>query len=41
VLGSRFTPGAEGAAVAWEAHLAGFLAGVLLIGPFAWLMRRG
>lgn len=39
-LGSQFAPGADGAAVAWEAHLAGFLAGVLLIGPFAWLMRR-
>jgi membrane associated rhomboid family serine protease len=35
VLGSGFMPGASGATVAWEAHLAGFLAGVLLIGPFA------
>jgi membrane associated rhomboid family serine protease len=34
LLGSGFTPGAGGAEVAWEAHLAGFLAGVLLIGPF-------
>jgi membrane associated rhomboid family serine protease len=41
VLGSSFTPGADGAAVAWEAHLAGFLAGVLLIKPVAWLAHRG
>ena len=27
----------EGARVAWEAHIVGFIAGVLLIGPFAWL----
>lgn len=29
-------PGADGAAVAWEAHLAGFLAGILL---FGWATR--
>ena len=28
-------PGAEGARVAWEAHAFGFLAGALLIGPWA------
>ena len=28
-----------GAAVGWEAHLAGFAAGVLLIGPFGWAVR--
>jgi membrane associated rhomboid family serine protease len=33
-------PGAGGAGVAWEAHLAGFLAGVLLISPFAWVLRK-
>lgn len=33
-------PGTGGAGVAWEAHLAGFLAGVVLIGPFAWLAGR-
>ncbi|THD79458.1 MAG: rhomboid family intramembrane serine protease [Phenylobacterium sp.] len=33
-------PGTGGAGVAWEAHLAGFLAGVLLVSPFAWLLRR-
>ena len=33
-------PGTGGAGVAWEAHLAGFLAGVLLASPFAWLLRR-
>jgi membrane associated rhomboid family serine protease len=40
VLGGGFMPGANGATVAWEAHLAGFLAGVLAIGPFAALPRR-
>lgn len=39
-LGSQLTPGADGAAVAWEAHLAGFLAGVLLIGPFGWMTHQ-
>jgi membrane associated rhomboid family serine protease len=34
VLGGQLLPGANGAGVAWEAHLGGFLAGVLLIGPF-------
>ena len=29
------TPGMPGAVVAWEAHLAGFLAGLVLIGPLA------
>lgn len=38
VLG--FAPGMEGAIVAWEAHVAGFVAGLLLIGPFAWLAGR-
>ena len=28
-------PGAEGAGIAWEAHVAGYFAGLLLIGPFA------
>ena len=37
VLGlSGLTPGAAGLPVAWQAHILGFLAGVLLIGPFAW-----
>jgi membrane associated rhomboid family serine protease len=30
-------PFMAGATIAWEAHIAGFVAGVLLIGPFAWL----
>lgn len=34
------TPGAEGGTVAWEAHLFGYAAGLLLIGPVAWLTRR-
>lgn len=41
LLGGGWVPGSGGAQVAWEAHLAGFLAGVLLIGPFAWVARRG
>lgn len=32
--------GDPGASVGWEAHLAGFAAGVLLIGPFGWLAGR-
>lgn len=36
-----FAPGAGDAKIAWEAHLAGFLAGVLLIGFVARLARRG
>lgn len=34
------TPGANGAGIAWEAHLGGFAAGLLLIGPFYRLLRR-
>ena len=33
-------PGAGSAGVAWEAHLAGFALGVLLVAPFAWLAPR-
>ena len=40
VFGGSFMPGAGGAGVAWEAHIAGFLVGVLLIGPFARLAPR-
>ena len=32
-----FAPGAGDAQVAWQAHIAGYLAGLLLIGPFAWI----
>lgn len=32
-------PGAEGARVAWEAHAFGFVAGALLIGPWAGVFR--
>lgn len=35
--GGALIPGAGEAGVGWEAHLAGFAAGVLLIGPFGWL----
>jgi membrane associated rhomboid family serine protease len=42
VLGvSGLTPGAMGMPVAWQAHLAGYAAGVLLIGPFVRLAGRG
>ena len=31
-----FAPGLGNAGVAWEAHIFGYLAGLLLIGPFGW-----
>lgn len=34
-------PGLGQVAIAWEAHLGGFFAGLLLIGPLALLIRRG
>ena len=41
VLGvSGWTPGAMGMQVAWQAHLAGYAAGLLLVGPFARLAGR-
>jgi membrane associated rhomboid family serine protease len=40
VLGGGWAPGSGGAGVAWEAHLAGFLAGALMIGPFAMMAGR-
>lgn len=40
VLGGAWVPGAEGAGIAWEAHLAGFLAGLLLAGVFSALAGR-
>jgi membrane associated rhomboid family serine protease len=39
-FGGAAVPGTGGAMVAWEAHIAGFVAGVLLLGPFAWAARR-
>ena len=33
-------PGTGGAGIAWEAHVAGYFAGVLLIGPFARLFSH-
>jgi len=37
VLGlTGLTPGTAGAPVAWEAHIIGFFAGLLLISPVAW-----
>jgi membrane associated rhomboid family serine protease len=40
LVGGALVPGTGGAGVAWEAHIAGFLAGVILITPFAWLRPR-
>jgi len=40
VLGGAWVPGTGGAAIAWEAHLAGFAAGLVLVGPFAMLAGR-
>jgi len=34
-VGGWFMPGAGSAGVAWEAHIAGFVVGVLLVGAFA------
>ena len=39
LLGGGFMPGGD-APVAWEAHLAGFAAGVLVITPIAWMTGR-
>lgn len=33
----NFAPGAGDASVAWQAHLAGYAAGLVLIGPFGWM----
>jgi len=35
-----FAPGSGGAPVAWEAHIAGYAAGLLLIGPWAALFGK-
>ena len=35
-----FAPGAGDAAIAWEAHVAGFVVGVLLFGPLVRVLRR-
>lgn len=35
-----FAPGMEAVAVAWEAHLFGYAAGLLLIGPVFWALAR-
>ncbi|MCC7266237.1 MAG: rhomboid family intramembrane serine protease [Caulobacteraceae bacterium] len=33
----NFAPGAGDAQIAWQAHLAGYAAGLVLIGPFGWM----
>ncbi len=40
LIGSSFVPGGGSAGVAWEAHLAGFAVGVLLIGLFGQLAPK-
>jgi membrane associated rhomboid family serine protease len=35
-----FSPGMGAAAVAWEAHLVGYAAGLLLVGPALWMLDR-
>ena len=41
VLGvSGLTPGAGGAPVAWQAHIFGYVAGLILIAPAGWLAGR-
>lgn len=37
---TTLTPGAGGAGIAWEAHLAGFFAGLILVGPLARALGR-
>jgi membrane associated rhomboid family serine protease len=40
VFGASLLPGAGGAGVAWEAHIAGFIVGLVLVGPFSRLAPR-
>lgn len=40
IAATGLAPGLDEGSVAWEAHLGGFAAGLLLAGPFAWLLRR-
>jgi membrane associated rhomboid family serine protease len=40
VAATGLAPGSGGAPIAWEAHVGGFVAGLLLVGPFARLLRR-
>jgi membrane associated rhomboid family serine protease len=40
LFGGSFMPGSGSAGVAWEAHIAGFAVGALLIGPFARLAPK-
>jgi membrane associated rhomboid family serine protease len=39
-MGADLLPGTNGAGIAWEAHIAGFVLGAVLISPFAWLAGR-
>ena len=38
---SGLSPGSGGAPTAWQAHLAGYAAGLALFGPTLRLIRRG
>lgn len=40
IAATGLAPGLEGGSIAWEAHLGGFAAGLLLVGPFARLLKR-
>jgi membrane associated rhomboid family serine protease len=40
LLAQGLMPGAGDSVVAWEAHIAGFIAGVLIVGPFVRLVLR-
>jgi hypothetical protein len=35
-----WAPGSGGAPLAWEAHLGGYAAGLILIGPTLWFLGR-
>lgn len=37
----NFSPAGGDAQIAWQAHLAGYAAGLLLIGPFGWMAGAG
>lgn len=40
IAATGLAPGMEGGSLAWEAHLGGFAAGLLLAGPFSRLLKR-
>lgn len=40
LVGGSMIPGSGDAPVAWQAHLTGYVVGVFLLSPFAWIARR-